>query len=82
MKTFIQTLFAAAAVCVCGIAYAQTNQPITRAQVRAELTALIQQGYKPNRDDYPITLLAAQQRLDEQRDSNLGRERNANMMKQ
>jgi hypothetical protein len=82
MKSSLQTIFAAVAVCVCSVAHAQTSQPITRAQVRAEVVALINQGYKPNRDDYPKTLLAAQRRLDEQRESNAGQDRSGNATKQ
>ncbi|NKJ49309.1 hypothetical protein CIC12_21760 [Burkholderia sp. SG-MS1] len=82
MKSSIQAVVAAVAVCVCGIAHAQASQPVTRAQVRSEVVALVKHGYKPNRDDYPETLLAAQQRLAEQRDSSSGRDRNVNVTAQ
>jgi hypothetical protein len=45
--------------------FAQSNQPVTRAQVRAELIQLEKAGYNPAADrvDYPADIQAAQQRV-------------------
>ncbi|MGA7812226.1 DUF4148 domain-containing protein, partial [Caballeronia sp.] len=45
---------------------AQSNQPVTRAQVRAELIQLIKAGYNPataNKYDYPAEIQAAEARV-------------------
>jgi hypothetical protein len=48
---------------------AQSSQPVTRAQVRAELIALENVGYDPlsDRQDYPRNIQAAEARLQAQR---------------
>ncbi|WP_244817910.1 DUF4148 domain-containing protein [Caballeronia sp. Lep1P3] len=46
--------------------FAQSNQPVTRAQVRAELVELEQAGYTPsvrNDPSYPADLQAAEARI-------------------
>ncbi|SAK89417.1 membrane protein [Caballeronia catudaia] len=45
--------------------FAQTDAPVTRAQVRAELADLERAGYKPIPDDveYPVRLQKAEARL-------------------
>jgi hypothetical protein len=69
MKSSILATLVALAIGTSAVSHAQTNQPVTRAQVRAEVVALERYGYKPNRDDYPVTLLRAQQRLSEEQDA-------------
>jgi hypothetical protein len=45
--------------------YAQSNQPLTRAQIRAELVQLEKAGYSPSAKDnrYPERLQAAETRV-------------------
>lgn len=57
-------------------AFAQqsANQPVTRAQVVAEVKALQRVGYNPARaqgPDYPLNLQAAEKRLAAERDASL-----------
>ncbi|WP_153101979.1 DUF4148 domain-containing protein [Paraburkholderia hayleyella] len=67
MKSLISavTLAALVALPVASFAQSSQNQPLTRAQVRAELVQLEQAGYKPNSDrlDYPSGIQAAEQRV-------------------
>ena len=51
---------------------AQSNQPLTRAQVRAELVALENAGYDPlsDRQEYPRNIQAAEARLQAQQAQN------------
>ncbi|CAD6553349.1 DUF4148 domain-containing protein [Paraburkholderia sabiae] len=46
-------------------AFAQSNQPVTRAQVREELVQLHNAGYNPldDRNSYPTHIQAAEARL-------------------
>ncbi|MEQ5841966.1 DUF4148 domain-containing protein [Paraburkholderia acidicola] len=65
----IQSLIVAAAVALPALSFAQSNQPLTRAEVRAQLVELEQAGYNPASDQtqYPSNILAAQARLDAQK---------------
>jgi len=65
MNKLVSAVVVAAAVAVPAISFAQTNQPLTRAQVRAELVELEQAGYSPAQSEvnYPQDLQAAQQRV-------------------
>ncbi|WP_158898082.1 DUF4148 domain-containing protein [Burkholderia sp. L27(2015)] len=65
MKALIYTAAAAIMLSLPAIAFAQQNNgPVTRAQVRAELAALIAVGYNPNDwVNYPENIQAAEQRL-------------------
>lgn len=69
MKPRYTTAVIACAIFVPALSYSQTSQPVTRAQVRAEVIALVQNGYDPNRDDYPVTLEQAQAALARQHNS-------------
>jgi hypothetical protein len=62
----IQSLIVAAAVALPAFAFAQSNQPITRAEVRAQLVELQKAGYNPASDQtqYPQNIQAAQARVD------------------
>ena len=62
----IQSLIVAAAVALPAFSFAQSNQPITRAQVRAQLVELQKAGYNPASDQtqYPQNIQAAQARVD------------------
>ncbi|MDR3097698.1 MAG: DUF4148 domain-containing protein [Paraburkholderia sp.] len=62
---FIKSLVVAAAVALPVLSFAQSTQPITRAQVRQELVALQQAGYNPSADEtqYPRNIQQAEARL-------------------
>jgi hypothetical protein len=68
MKSLIQAVVIAAAIAAPVAAFAQANQPMTRAQVRAELVQLEKAGYQPGHADphYPADIQAAQARVDAQ----------------
>ncbi|WP_179405576.1 DUF4148 domain-containing protein [Burkholderia guangdongensis] len=67
MKSLVQTLAVALALSVPIVTYAQqTNQPVTRAQVRAELKQLEQAGYNPRDWFYPESLQAAEAKISNQ----------------
>jgi hypothetical protein len=71
MKSLIQAVVVAAVLAAPVAVFAQSNQPVTRAQVRAELVQLEKAGYSPAADDlnYPTNLQAAQARVAEQNGS-------------
>ncbi|SAL32655.1 membrane protein [Caballeronia arvi] len=62
----IQSLIVAVAVALPAFSFAQSNQPITRAEVRAQLVELQKAGYDPASDQtqYPQNIQAAQARID------------------
>lgn len=64
----VQSLVAAAVVAVPALSFAQSSQPLTRAEVRAQLVELQKAGYNPVHEEasYPQDILAAQARLDAQ----------------
>ncbi|AXL49043.1 hypothetical protein DSC91_000692 [Paraburkholderia caffeinilytica] len=68
MKTLISAVVVAAALVAPVASFAQSNQPLTRAEVRAQLVQLEKAGYNPIGDhvDYPANLQAAQARVDAQ----------------
>ena len=68
MKTLISAVVVAAALAAPVASFAQSNQPLTRAEVRAQLVQLEKAGYNPIGDhvDYPANLQAAQARVDAQ----------------
>ncbi|MFT4068009.1 DUF4148 domain-containing protein [Paraburkholderia sp.] len=68
MKSLIQAVVIAAAIAAPVASFAQANQPVTRAQVRAELVQLEKAGYQPGHADphYPADIQAAQARVDSQ----------------
>ncbi|MDR5837355.1 DUF4148 domain-containing protein [Caballeronia sp. LZ034LL] len=61
----ISSLIVAAAVALPALSFAQSNQPLTRAEVRAQLVELQQAGYDPASDQtqYPQNIQAAEARL-------------------
>ncbi|WP_061160164.1 DUF4148 domain-containing protein [Caballeronia temeraria] len=65
MKAFVPALVIATALAAPTFAFAQSNGPVTRAQVRAELVQLEKAGYNPSEDrvNYPQNLQAAQARV-------------------
>ena len=68
MKSLIKAVAVALVLAAPVASFAQSNQPVTRAQVRAELVQLEKAGYNPIGDhvDYPANLQAAQARVDAQ----------------
>lgn len=68
MKSLIQAVVISTVLAAPVASFAQSNQPVTRAQVRAELIQLEKAGYQPGRDDphYPADIQAAQARVDAQ----------------
>jgi hypothetical protein len=65
MKSLLQVVVIAAAFAAPVTSFAQSNAPITRAQVRAELVQLEKAGYHPGDDDihYPVAVQAAEARV-------------------
>jgi hypothetical protein len=65
MKSLIQAVVIAAVLAAPVASFAQSNQPVTRAQVRAELVQLEKAGYHPGLSDpyYPADIQAAQARV-------------------
>ncbi|MGF6985776.1 hypothetical protein QFZ99_005317 [Paraburkholderia atlantica] len=61
----VKSLIVAAVVAVPVVSFAQTNAPLTRAQVRAELVQLEKAGYNPAADynTYPQNIQAAEARV-------------------
>jgi Domain of unknown function (DUF4148) len=61
----ISAIIVSAVLAAPVVSFAQSNQPVTRAQVRAELIQLEKAGYNPGAYDpyYPDNLLAAQARV-------------------
>ena len=62
---FVQSLIVAAVVIVPAVSFAQSNGPVTRADVRAQLVQLEKAGYNPASDQtqYPKNIEAAQARV-------------------
>jgi len=72
MKSLIQAVVVAAALVAPVASFAQqSNAPVTRAQVRAELVQLEQAGFHPGLADpyYPANIQAAEARVVEQNGS-------------
>lgn len=70
MKSIASAIAIAAALAAPVLAHAQTNQPLTRAQVRADLIAVEQAGYWPSKGadpHYPDDIQAAERKVAEQR---------------
>jgi hypothetical protein len=75
MKSLIQAVVLAAAIAAPIASFAQSNQPVTRAQVRAELVQLEQAGYNPARasdPNYPADVQAAEARVAAQNGTSSG----------
>jgi len=67
MKSLIQAVVVAAVLAVPAVSFAQSNQqPLTRAEVKAQLIQLEKAGYNPataNDYDYPANIQAAEARV-------------------
>ncbi|CAD6559056.1 hypothetical protein LMG27952_06780 [Paraburkholderia hiiakae] len=65
-KTLLCILVSACAVTVPASGFAQSTQPLTRAEVRADLVRVEQAGYSPGRGEdinYPADIQAAEARI-------------------
>ena len=64
MKTIIQAVAIAAALAAPVAAFAQSNGPVTRAEVRHQLVQVERAGYNPARNSpsYPNDIQAAEKR--------------------
>jgi uncharacterized membrane protein len=66
MKSLIQAAVVVAALAAPVAVLAQSNAPLTRAQVRAELVQLEKAGYQPGQGDnvsYPAQIQAAEAKV-------------------
>ncbi|MGF6723468.1 Ni/Co efflux regulator RcnB [Paraburkholderia sp. GAS41] len=66
MKSLIQAVVVAAALAAPVAVFAQSNQPVTRAEVRAQLVQLEQTGWRPGEGDhtsYPVQTQAAEAKV-------------------
>ncbi|WP_438394987.1 DUF4148 domain-containing protein [Caballeronia sp. DA-9] len=75
MKSLIQAVVVAAVLAVPAVSFAQSNQPLTRAQVKAELVQIEAAGYNPataNDYDYPANIQAAEARVAAQNGAQTG----------
>ncbi|WOD13469.1 DUF4148 domain-containing protein [Paraburkholderia kirstenboschensis] len=66
MKSLIQAVVVAAALAAPVAVFAQSNAPLTRAQVRTELVQLEKAGYNPARGEdpsYPADIQAAEAKV-------------------
>jgi hypothetical protein len=65
-KLFISLAIAAGALAAPALSFAQSNGPLTRAEVRAELVRVEQAGYQPGQGDstnYPADIQAAEAKI-------------------
>lgn len=64
-KTLFPAIIVASAFAAPTFAFAQSNAPVTRAQVEAQLAQLERAGYNPASDQtqYPANIQAAEQRV-------------------
>jgi len=65
MKSLIQAVAIAAILAAPAVSFAQSNQPVTRAQVRTELIQLENAGYRATADhaSYPDQIQAAEAKV-------------------
>jgi len=66
MKSLIHAVVIAATLAAPVAVFAQSNQPVTRAQVREELAQIEKAGYNPahsNPNEYPANIQAAEARV-------------------
>ncbi|CAD6554169.1 MULTISPECIES: DUF4148 domain-containing protein [Paraburkholderia] len=66
MKSLVQAVVIAAALAAPVAVFAQSNQPVTRAQVRADMVQVEKAGFNParsNPNEYPANVQAAEARV-------------------
>jgi Domain of unknown function (DUF4148) len=64
-KSLVHAVVVVSALAAPVICFAQSNAPVTRAEVRAQLVQLEKAGYDPSRNDpeYPADIQAAEARV-------------------
>jgi hypothetical protein len=71
MKSFFEVVAIAALITAPLAAFAQSEQPLTRAQVRADLVQVEKAGYNPNDwMHYPENIQAAEARIASEKQGN------------
>ena len=68
LKSLIPAIALVSAIAAPAVSFAQTNEPVTRAQVRAELVQLEKADWRPamgmgNSPDYPAGVQAAEAKV-------------------
>jgi hypothetical protein len=66
MKSLVKAVVIAAALAAPVAVFAQSNQPVTRAQVRADMVQVEKAGFNParsNPNEYPANVQAAEARV-------------------
>jgi len=66
MKSLIKAVAIAAVLAIPAVSFAQSNQPVTRAEVRAQLVQLEKAGYNPADSSdahYPAAIQKAEARV-------------------
>jgi hypothetical protein len=66
MKSLVKTVALVLVLAASAASFAQTGQPLTRAEVKAQLKQVEQAGYNPGRSsdaDYPADIQAAEARV-------------------
>jgi hypothetical protein len=71
IRALTSAVVIAAALAAPAVAFAQSNDPLTRAQVEGQLAALQRAGYNPDNDQahYPEAIQAAEAKLQAQNGS-------------
>lgn len=77
MNRLIPAIAIAVAVSAPLAAHAQSNPPLTRAQVHAEVKALKQAGFQPSDWFYPASIVTAEAKIARQQNSGYGNDRGA-----
>ena len=75
MKSLIHAVVVAATLAAPVAVFAQSNQPLTRAEVREQLVQVEKAGYNPataNDNDYPANIQAAEARVNVENGSATG----------
>lgn len=71
MNSLVKAVVVAAVIAAPAISFAQSSQPLTRAQVKAELVQLEANGYNPqDYIHYPAGLQQAEMAVAEQKTAN------------
>ncbi|MGU7770033.1 DUF4148 domain-containing protein [Burkholderia sp. MR1-5-21] len=69
MKSLVRAIAVALTVSAPLAAHAQSNQPLTRAQVHDEVVALKKAGFQPSDWFYPESILAAEAKVAQQKNA-------------
>ncbi|EAY71227.1 hypothetical protein BDAG_04054 [Burkholderia dolosa AU0158] len=77
MKRPIHAIAIAIALSAPLVVHAQSAQPLTRAQVHAEVKALKQAGFQSSDWFYPASIVAAEAKIAQQRAAGYGNDRGA-----